>query len=263
MLYSAKDFTTFYHTALWARYNVNEFLFVHVFTAAILHRHDTQGMVVPPIYEIFPSFFNNGEIMATAQRFNTHGHDWIEHYPHTYVKDNDIIIQANYTYWPYYDSQEVLVHYLTHDHGLNAWYHNTFMAYPFWLGADVVPLIKDKRGEWFWFIHKQLVTRYYMERLSNGLSEIEELSLVHHVDEGYISGLVYPNGMPFPVRHNHMDLSHHHEHTQHLIDIHDYEHRIRDAIDQGYIVNVSIIYYYYNCKNLYASVWIKHLIYNC
>lgn len=235
VLFSAKDYQTFYKTAVWARQHVNEFLFVHVLTVVVLNRHDTQGIVIPPLYEIFPSFFNNAEIMTTAQRINTHGHRWVEHYPHTLVHNKDVVIQANYTFWPYYTSQQVLVDYFTHDHGLNTWYYNQFLMYPSWLGGKTVHLVNDRRGEWFWFMHKQLMTRYYMERLSNGLPEITELSWNSPVVEGVTSGLVYPNGIPFPVRQNYFDIEEHPEYTELLTKIQDYEHRIRDVIDKGYV----------------------------
>lgn len=227
VLYSAKDYTIFYKTAAYMREHINEGIFVYVLTAAILHREDTQGIVVPPIYEIFPSYFHNGEIITTAQRINTHGK--IE-------ANRDSVIRWNETVWPYFNHDNVLSYY-TRDHELNTYYYNYHLAYPFWLGGETCPLVKDRRGEWWWFMHKQIVTRYYMERLSNGLGEISELGL-DVVQEGYVSGLIYHNGIPYPVRPNHYHLD-----QPHLVDeltkISDYERRIRDAIESGYVVNVS------------------------
>ncbi|MDK0628329.1 hypothetical protein P5F04_15800 [Clostridium perfringens] len=236
LLYSAKTFDTFYKTAVYLRHHINEYIFVYITTVAIYHRADTQGIIVPPLYEIFPSFFNNGEIMATAQRITTHGHRWVEHYPNTYVWDNNVVVMWNTTVWPYY-SQEMPVSYFTHDYGLNNYYYNIHMLYPFWLGNEVVPLVKDHRGEWFWFVHKQILARYYMERLSNGLGEIPELGL-DIVEQGYTSGLVYHNGIPYPVRPNYLYLQQ--PWFVHKINqIVDFERRIHEVIDSGYYIAPS------------------------
>nr|ABO27098.2 storage protein 2 [Omphisa fuscidentalis] len=233
LLYSAKTFDTFYKTAVYLRDNINEYIFVYVTTVAIYHRADTQGIIVPPLYEIFPSFFNNAEIMTTAQRITTHGKHWVEHYPSTYVWDNNVVVRWNSSVWPYY-SKEMPVSYFTHDYVLNNYYYNIHALYPPWLGNEVVPLIKDHRGEWFWFIHKQILARYYMERLSNGLGEIPELGL-DIVKQGYSSGLAYHNGIPYPVRPNYLYLQQ--PWLVHKIDqIVDYERRMYDVIDSGLYV---------------------------
>lgn len=247
ILYSAKDYSTFYKTAVYFREHINEGIYVYVLSTAILHHKDTQGVVVPPIYEIFPSYFHNGEIMNTAQRINTHGKKWVEYYPTTLVWNDNVVIRWNETMWPYFNQDNALA-YFTNDHELNTYYYNYHLAYPFWLGGEICPLAKDKRGEWWWFMHKQLVTRYYMERLSNGLGEIPELG-VNVVQEGYMSGLTYHNGIPYPVRPNHYHLD-----QPLLVDeltrISDYERRIRDAIDSGYVLDVSNLVQFTlgNCK---------------
>ncbi|MEE5452490.1 hypothetical protein V2M24_10665, partial [Streptococcus pneumoniae] len=94
-------------------------------------------------------------------------------------------------------------------------------------------LVKDRRGEWFWFIHKQLVARYYMERLSNGLGEIPVLGL-DVVQQGYSSGLQHQVGIPYPVRPNYFLLQQP-DFINEINQISDYEHRVYDAIDSGYI----------------------------
>ncbi|KAL4709003.1 hypothetical protein ACJJTC_005864 [Scirpophaga incertulas] len=233
LLYSAKTLETLYKTAVYLRGHINEYLFVYVTTSVLYHRQDTQGFPVPPLYEIFPSFFNNGEIMTTAQRISTHGMTSVEYYPSTYVWDNNVVIRMNETIWPYL-SQETPISYFTHDYGLNNFYYNMHILYPAWLGGETVSLVKDHRGEWYWFIHKQLLARYYMERLSNGLDEIPVLGL-DVVEQGYTSGLVHQCGIPYPVRPNYYYVE-----QPHLVDeireIVEYEHRVRDAIDMGYVV---------------------------
>lgn len=232
VLYSAKDYSTFYKTAAYLKSFINEGLFVYVLSAAILHRPDTQGIYIPPIYEIFPSFFNNGEIMTTAQRINTQGKHLVEHYPSTYINNNDVIIKWNETVWPYYEND---VSYFTQDHTLNAFYYNYNLGFPKWFGGEMKPLVKDYRGEWFFFVHRQILARYYMERLSNGLGEIPELG-TEVVQQGFTSGLLYFNGIPFPARPNHFHLDQP-EFVDELTKISDFESRIREAIESGFYVN--------------------------
>ncbi|CAK1586888.1 unnamed protein product [Parnassius mnemosyne] len=233
VFYSAKDFSTLYKTAVYLRNKVNEGLFVYVLSVVLLHRPDTQGIVIPPIFEVFPSYFHNAEIMTTAQRINTHGKRMIEHYPSTYVWDDNVVIRWNSTTWPYFYN-DVLT-YFTHDVTLNAIYYNFHLMYPSWLGNEATPLVKDRRGEYFWFYHKQMLARYYMERLSNGLGEIPELGL-DVVQQGYVPDISYFNGIQFPVRPNHFSLDQP-QFVDAITKITDYEHRVREAIDQGYVLN--------------------------
>lgn len=239
VLYSAKDYDTFYKSAVYVREHINEHLFSYVLTVVIYNRKDTQGVFVPHVYETFPSFFYNGEILTTAQRINTHGQHNIEFYPTTYKWNDNVVIKWNSTIWPYaWKDSDAPVTYFTHDNELNALYYNLHVAHPSWLGGEVIPLVKDRRGEWFWFIHKQILTRYYMERLSNNLGEIPVLGqdVVQH---GYNPGLLYHNGVPFPVRPSYFHLDQP-DFVEAIQAIEDYEHRVRDAIDKGYVINVSL-----------------------
>ncbi|XP_013179925.1 PREDICTED: acidic juvenile hormone-suppressible protein 1-like [Papilio xuthus] len=234
VLYSAKDFTTFYKTAVFVRNKVNEGLFVYVLSVVLLHHPGTQGIVIPPIYDIFPSYFHNAHVLTTAQRINTHGKQWIEHYPSTYVWDENVVIRWNDTVWPYFTDDYTLT-YFTHDVNLNAYYYNHNLLYPYWLGGQETPLIKDRRGEFWWFLHKQIITRYYLERLSNGFGEIPVLDF-NVVKQGYVPQISYHNGIPFPVRPNHFHLDQP-EFVEAIEKIVDYEHRVREAIDRGYVIN--------------------------
>lgn len=237
VLYSANDYETFYKTAVYLRDIINEGLFVYVLNTVIVQRADTQGITIPLIYEVFPSYFNSGEIMTTAQRINVHGNKFIENYPSTYLWDNNVVISWNATSWPYY-GKNFAVTYFTHDYGLNAYNYHVNLAYPYWLGGNVIPGFKRaRRGEIWWFYHKQLLARYYMERLSNGLGEIPEITEV--VEDGYNPGLLYHNGIPFPVRPNYYNLEQPHL-SKEIEAVTEYERRLWESIDQGYIVNVSM-----------------------
>ena len=63
VLHSAKTFDVFYHTAVWARFNVNELMYVYSLSVAVIHRPDTRMMKLPPMYEVVPHFFFNDDVM--------------------------------------------------------------------------------------------------------------------------------------------------------------------------------------------------------
>lgn len=67
LLYYAKDYDTFYKTAAWARVNINEGLYLYALSVAVIHRPDTYGIILPPIYELNPYYFYNGDVIQKAQ----------------------------------------------------------------------------------------------------------------------------------------------------------------------------------------------------
>lgn len=66
VLYSAKTFDVFYNTAVWARFHVNEHMYVYVLSVAVIHRLDTRLMKLPPLYEMMPHLFFNDDVMQRA-----------------------------------------------------------------------------------------------------------------------------------------------------------------------------------------------------
>lgn len=76
LLYYAKDFDTFYKTALWARVHMNEMQFGEAMYTALTRREDTKFINMPPPYEMYPYMFFNSEVLHRAQHakvFGKHG----------------------------------------------------------------------------------------------------------------------------------------------------------------------------------------------
>lgn len=67
VLLGAKNYQTFLATAAWARVHVNEQQFVKAFIGAVLQHPETQGIVVPPLYEINPQLYFDARIIQEAQ----------------------------------------------------------------------------------------------------------------------------------------------------------------------------------------------------
>ena len=66
LLYYAKDFETFFKTALWARIYINEMQFGEAMYAVITLRDDTRFIQLPPPYELYPYGFFNSEVLKKA-----------------------------------------------------------------------------------------------------------------------------------------------------------------------------------------------------
>lgn len=168
-------------------------MFVYTLSTAVLHRNDCEGMILPPIWEVYPYFFVNSEVIDKAYYYKMrHGSEKGEH---------KYYIHANYSGW-YHNVNPVQkdLSYFTEDVGLNAYYYYFNMDYPFWLGGEEFGLQKDRRGELFYWVHKQLLSRYYMERLSHGYGSIPVFDWEEVVKTGYVPSMRYPNGLEFPVR---------------------------------------------------------------
>lgn len=107
---------------------------------------------------------------------------------------------------------------------------------------------RDHRGELYFFIHQQLFSRYYLERLSNGFGQIPALDFEVPVETPYYPSLQYPCGLPFPERPRFAKLSDYfYNYGQKIASrfaysytfYKDYSRRIADCIDRGYALNVS------------------------
>lgn len=48
---------------------MNEGLYLYILSVAVIQREDTNGIILPPIYEIYPYYFYNSEIIQEAQRY--------------------------------------------------------------------------------------------------------------------------------------------------------------------------------------------------
>ncbi|XP_052902340.1 hexamerin-1.1-like [Anopheles moucheti] len=231
VLYHAKDWETFYKVAAWARYYVNEGMFVYALTVAVTHRPDLAGFALPAPYEISPYHFINAEVIQKAQQYKMQGYYGMKKVDGVYT----VTIPSNYTGWYMHTNAEQKISYFTEDIGLNSYYYYLHTDYPFWLGGEQFGLSKDRRGELYLYEHQQILARYYLERLSNDLGHVPEFSWWSPIPTGYYPDLQYYNGHSFPARDNyyHVDQESNYREIRQVVD---YEKRLRDVIDQGFFV---------------------------
>lgn len=115
---------------------------------------------------------------------------------------DNYIIYANYSgslVKPYLDD-EYKLDYFMEDVGLNAYYYYVRQVMPFWLDMKDFEIPAYFRGYFYYFKQKQLLSRYYLERISNDLGDIEDFDWNKPFYPGYYSTLMYNNGMIMPQR---------------------------------------------------------------
>ena len=240
VFYNAKNYETLAKVVAWARFNVNEKMFMYVFGVLIAHRQDVKTLIMPPPYEVCPYQFINAEVIKSAQRLKMQGFYGVEKVDGL----KTVIIPMNYTGWYLHMNKDQKVTYFTEDVGLNALYYNFHLDYPHWMEGKPYGIDKDRRGELFLIIHQQLIARYYLERLSNDLGHIPAFNWRQPYKAGYYPGLMYVNGEQFKTRPNDYNLYTEGNH-KFVQEAEDRERRIRDVVDQGYI--------FYGGKNISVS----------
>jgi hypothetical protein len=230
VFYNAKNYETLAKVTAWARFNISESLLMYVIGLTVSHRQDIKTLIMPPPYEVCPYQFVNAEVIKSAQRMKMQGFPGVE-------KVNglkEVIIPMNYTGWYLHMNKDQKVTYFTEDVGLNAFYYNFHLDYPYWMEGKPYGLDKDRRGEFYITFHQQLIARYYLERLSNNLGHIPGFHWRQPIKAGYYPGLMYDNGQQFKMRPNFFNLYNEGNH-KFIQEAEDRERRIRDVVDLGYI----------------------------
>ncbi|XP_039446838.1 hexamerin-1.1-like [Culex pipiens pallens] len=225
--YNSADWDTFYKNVVWARENVNEGMFIYALTMAVFQRPELKGFVLPPIYEIYPYYFFNTDMIHKAMfkkmyepkfGFTSNG------------KYN--VVYSNYTaVYPIEYMGEEKLSYFTEDIGLNSYYYYFMMDYPIFMGTDRLNLFKDRRGEQYLYMYQQLLARYYLERQANFLQPLGEFPWDQPIKTGYWPKLSYWNGVPFNGRKDDYTIPKSNYFKFDLLK--SYEERIRQVIDLG------------------------------
>lgn len=234
LFYYAKDFDTFFKTASWARINMNEMTYTYALYNAVIRREDTKFLQLPPIYEMNPYLYFNSEVLEKAHHAKFFG----KLDSKKFGSYDTYIIPANYSGWYMsheYDVEHKL-NYFTEDIGLNAYYFYFRMNNPFWLKSKEFGLQKW-RGYEFLYGHKLLMTRYYLERLSNDLGRIEDFDWHTEFHTGYYPTMTYHNGLPLPQRPYLSKFPYYK--NSYIKDLEDMESRVSAAIDSGFIVDAN------------------------
>lgn len=245
MLYYAKDFTTFIKTACWMRLHLNEGMFTYALTVAVRHRQDCKGIILPPPYEIYPYYFVRADVIQKAYMLKMKkgilDHKLCDFYGIKKTDKDVYIIDENVYDRRVAMNEEDRLRYFTEDIGLNTYFYYFHVDYPFWMRDEMFDKMKVRRFELNMYVYQQILARYYLERLSVGLGDINTISWVKPVKRGYWPWMKMHNGLEMTKRTNNYVI--HHESNYNLIRlVNDYEMIIKDAIIKGFI-EVSVIFW--------------------
>lgn len=95
-----------------------------------------------------------------------------------------------------------------------------------------------RRGERYVYQMKQLLARYNLERKSNGLDNVQDMTLDGTIDNGVYPNLRFTNGLQMTNRQNDYNLKK--QHNMRLIQVtKDFENRFNQAVDQGFVETVD------------------------
>lgn len=203
LFYTSKDFQTFYKTACWARLYINKYMFVNAFYTAVIYRSDCRYVRLPAPYEVFPYLYFDSRIIQEAQKVKMSRGANYRNYDIGMKRDSadTYMVYSNYTesckecYYP-----EYRMSYFFDDIGLNSYYYYFRMVFPFWVNTKYYEVPKQFRGEFYYFFHKQIMARYYLERLSNDLGRMKPFDWYKGKFPGFYSNLMYSNGVAVPKR---------------------------------------------------------------
>jgi hypothetical protein len=226
----AKNYETLAKLVAWARYNVNDNMFMYLLGLIATHRSDLKTLIMPAPYEVCPYQYIHSEAIKFAQRKamqGFYGYDKVNGY-------KEVIVPVNYTGWFMHMNEDQKVSYFTEDVNWNAFYYNFHLQYPHYLNGSRFGMDKDRRGELFIGIHQQMLARYYLERLSNGLGHIPEFNWRQPVKTGYNPLLFSVNGRQMTSRPNNYNYYHDGNYKT-VQEAEDRERRIRDVVDAGFI----------------------------
>ncbi|KAL4709002.1 hypothetical protein ACJJTC_005863 [Scirpophaga incertulas] len=238
MLYYAKDYESFIKTACWMRLYLNEGMFAYALTVAVRHREDCKGIILPPPYEIYPFYFVRADVIQKAYLLKMKrgilDHKLCEFYGIKKTENNVLIIDENV-----YDNRVALnkehkLTYFTEDIDLNTYNYYFHVDYPFWMKDEVSNKLRTRRYELTLYYYQQILARYNLERLSNGLDVVQTLSFEKPIRHGYYPWIMLHNGVQIPARFNNY-VAVHEDNIENIRLVEGYEQIIKDAIIKGYV----------------------------
>lgn len=109
------------------------------------------------------------------------------------------------------------------------------------MGGHEYNLYKDRRGEYYFFFHQQLLARYYLERLSHDMGYIKEFGWWTQLSAYYPNIRTYYGQQYLSREHGHIIQQEGNHYDVEFI--YAYEQRLLDAIDSGLFLLANGTYY--------------------
>ncbi|OWR43053.1 arylphorin subunit alpha [Danaus plexippus plexippus] len=184
----------------WALENINHDIIDYAWRLVSLYRTDVMKEQEPP-YVSKPNYFINSEAIYKALKLkisNGKFDSQTASVQQFYRSDDVITINANYSGWNLLNEDcNDKLDYFREDIGLNSYYYGVHLQYPFWMNNDELTGIDPKYAEQYYYIHKQLMARYSLEKEHPDYNNSQFESKCY---EDFIPYLVHDNGLNFAVR---------------------------------------------------------------
>lgn len=228
-----KDASSFLSTAAFVKDRLNPYLFQYCLTVATQHRPDTSDLNIPSVVQSFPDKFVDSSIFPRVREEGA-----------LVTQENRMVVDIPLNYTASDREIEQRMGYFREDIGVNMHHWHWHLVYPGEGEAKIVQ--KDRRGELFFYMHNQLIARYNVERLANKLGKVRPLNnLREPIPEAYFPKIVRSsNNRAYPARVSGtvlMDINRTDDNVVvALSDLERWRDRIYQAIDQGFVVDVSV-----------------------
>ncbi|XP_049297016.1 phenoloxidase 8-like [Anopheles funestus] len=188
---------TMLSVAAYARDRLNPIMFQYALAVALVHRKDTGTVPVPSFLEMFPTRFVDPALFPKLREEGfvvEQGERVAIEVPHNATASE-------------LDPEQQLA-YFREDIGVNLHHWHWHLVYPQEGPAEVVN--KDRRGELFYYMHRQITARYNVERFCNRMLPAPPLkNLREPIPEAYFPKLINSAlNRTYPGRAANMLLSH-------------------------------------------------------
>ncbi|XP_075149869.1 arylphorin subunit C223-like [Haematobia irritans] len=130
-------------------------------------------------------------------------------------------------------NKESALSYFTEDVEWNSFWYYFNLDFAPYLSTKYFGIDKDHRGEYCYYFGRQILARYYFERLSHGYGEIPDLTFYSNVEYGYQPQLIHYNGVGFSSRKNYYEYESY-GNFEYIHKVQRFLERVEDILTQGY-----------------------------
>ncbi|XP_065368855.1 phenoloxidase 2-like [Calliphora vicina] len=217
--------------AVYVRDRVNPYLFNYALSVALLHRADTKGLDIPSLAQVFPNKFVDADVFQQIR-------EEVSVVPEG--SRMPIVVPNNHTFSKL--QPEHSLWYFREDLGINLHYWNWHLVHPS-EATDASMVMKDRRGELFHYMHRQILVRYNVERFCNNLKRVKSFNNFRApITRGYFPKLnSLMDGRSCPARCDNASVSDvkrvHNDVNVTIAGMELSRDRLYEAIKQGFAVN--------------------------
>uniref|UniRef100_A0A182IMY0 Tyrosinase copper-binding domain-containing protein n=1 Tax=Anopheles atroparvus TaxID=41427 RepID=A0A182IMY0_ANOAO len=212
--------------AAYARDRLNPTLFQYALAVVLMHRKDTGTVPIPSYLEMFPARFVDPALFPKLREEGF-----------VVLQGERVAVEIPHSFTASETDPEQRLAYWREDIGVNLHHWHWHLVYPQEGPSEVVS--KDRRGELFYYMHRQIVARYNVERFSNLMPAVEPLdNLREPIPEAYFSKLLDSAlNRTYPGRAANVMLSHvnrpEDDAVTNVLEMESWVNRIREAIIAG------------------------------